>query len=115
MRSKFAECRVAGVDATHRGIGNGLKKKVPAIRYMKESLAPSQKDENCNWGVVKYHAMDLSPFGFPKRRDTAVVLGAGARRGADFVRSHSRCKPPLDVDFFNILRSSGLHDDPDVR
>lgn len=59
--------------------------------------------------------MDLSPFNFPRRREVAVLMGAGATRGAHFVTPATVCKPPLDTDFFSLLRSSGLSSDQDVR
>jgi hypothetical protein len=35
-------------------------------------------------------------------------VGAGATRGAHFVTPGTVCKPPLDADFFTLLRSSGV-------
>jgi hypothetical protein len=52
--------------------------------------------------------MDLKPFNFDRRREVAVVVGAGATRGAHFITPGTVCKPPLDGDFFQLLRSSGL-------
>jgi SIR2-like domain len=52
--------------------------------------------------------MDLTPFNFHHRRDVALIVGAGATRGAHFVAPGTICKPPLDGDFFQLLRSSGL-------
>jgi len=51
--------------------------------------------------------MDLSHFGFAKQRNTVVLLGAGATRGASFVKPFHTHKPPLDIDFFTQLRASG--------
>jgi hypothetical protein len=59
--------------------------------------------------------MDLSPFNLAKKPDVALIWGAGATRGASFVTRSSLCKPPLDVDFFQTLRSSSLSADDDVR
>jgi SIR2-like protein len=52
--------------------------------------------------------MDLAAFKYNRRRDVAIVLGAGATRGAHFVTPSAVSKPPLDRDFFTLLRSSGL-------
>jgi len=52
--------------------------------------------------------MDLTPFGFRRRRQSLVVLGAGASRGASFVTGGSLHQPPLDGDFFVQLRGSRL-------
>lgn len=41
-----------------------------------------------------------------KDRKTLVILGAGATRGASFVRSDTTVPPPLDADFFQILQMS---------
>jgi hypothetical protein len=57
--------------------------------------------------------VNLKPFGYEKRRDTLVVLGAGATRGASFVGSAGVLRPPLDTDFFTQLRASRLADDDD--
>lgn len=57
--------------------------------------------------------MDLSPFGFERRRDALVVLGAGATRGASCVRQASVLRPPLDADFFVQLRASALSGEDD--
>lgn len=59
--------------------------------------------------------MDLTPFGFSKRRDVAIVIGAGATRGASFTTPWTLQKPPLDVDFFRVLRSSPLASHPDAE
>lgn len=59
--------------------------------------------------------MDLTPFNFARRREVAVIVGAGATRGAHFVAPGTVCKPPLDGDFFTLLRSSGLTADSDVH
>jgi hypothetical protein len=42
-------------------------------------------------------------------------MGAGATRGASFVDSSTVARPPLDGDYFNLLRSSGLAGDQDIR
>jgi len=52
--------------------------------------------------------MDLSPFNFNHRREAALIIGAGSTRGAHFVTPGTVCKPPLDADFFALLRSSGI-------
>jgi hypothetical protein len=52
--------------------------------------------------------MDLSPFNFHHRREAVLIVGAGATRGAHFVDPGTVCKPPLDSDFFALLRSSGI-------
>lgn len=52
--------------------------------------------------------VDLRPLGFPGNRDTVVVLGAGATRGASFVPGVSLNKPPVDLDYFNQLRVSAI-------
>ncbi|MGH9894686.1 MAG: hypothetical protein ACREA0_22450, partial [bacterium] len=52
--------------------------------------------------------MDLTAFGFERRRDTVLILGAGATRGASFVRPWTLMRPPTDVDFFSLLRSSPI-------
>lgn len=59
--------------------------------------------------------MDLTPFNYNRRPSACVLLGAGASRGASFVRRHSLCVPPLDVDFFCVLRSSGLNERAEMR
>ncbi len=59
--------------------------------------------------------MDLSAFNYPKRREVAIIVGAGASRGAHFVTPATVCRPPLDTDFFSLLRTSGLGNDPDAR
>jgi hypothetical protein len=58
--------------------------------------------------------MDLAPFNFNRRREVGLVIGAGATRGAHFVTPGTVCKPPLDADFFTLLRPSGLVNN-DVR
>lgn len=52
--------------------------------------------------------MDLSPFGYGRRRNSVVILGAGATRGASFDGGASILQPPLDADFFAQLRASDL-------
>lgn len=48
--------------------------------------------------------MNLSNFGLSKKdRKTLVVLGAGASRGASFVKDPTAVLPPLDLDFFQQL------------
>jgi hypothetical protein len=44
---------------------------------------------------------------------TVYVFGAGATRGASFVRPTSPCKPPLDADFYTQLQriTNGKHQD----
>lgn len=59
--------------------------------------------------------MDLTPFGLPKRREAVIVLGAGATRGASFVKPESILKPPLDTDFFVQLRSCDVGQEPDSQ
>lgn len=59
--------------------------------------------------------MDLNPFNYAATRATAVVLGAGATRGASFVQGNSLCRPPLDIDFFQVLRSGGFTGIDDAR
>lgn len=59
--------------------------------------------------------MDLAAFNYPKRREVAVIVGAGASRGAHFVTPATVCRPPLDTDFFSLLRTSGLAGDPDAK
>ncbi len=59
--------------------------------------------------------MDLRPFNYHRRPAACVLLGAGASRGASFVEPHSLCVPPLDGDFFPVLRSSGLNERSEVR
>ena len=59
--------------------------------------------------------MDLSPFGYAKRREAVVLLGAGATRGASFVSASPVLKPPLDADFFVQLRASELGHDDDAQ
>ncbi|EQD72009.1 hypothetical protein B1B_04136, partial [mine drainage metagenome] len=45
--------------------------------------------------------MDLGYFGLSGNlRKTTVILGAGASRGAEFVKSQVGILPPLDLDFF---------------
>ena len=51
--------------------------------------------------------MDLSIWNGPKTRKTLVVLGAGASRGASFVRGAHKARPPLDLDFFSELQRLG--------
>jgi hypothetical protein len=41
-----------------------------------------------------------------KERNTLVILGAGATRGASFVKSDALLAPPLDADFFQVLQMS---------
>ena len=57
--------------------------------------------------------MDLSPFGYNRRRDALIVLGAGATRGASFVGASGVLRPPLDADFFIQLRASALAGEDD--
>jgi hypothetical protein len=57
--------------------------------------------------------MDLAPFGYAKRRDAVVILGAGASRGASFSGAESVLKPPLDTDFFTQLKASPVGQEPD--
>lgn len=57
--------------------------------------------------------VDLTPFGYEKRRDALILLGAGATRGASFVHAAQVHKPPLDGDFFVQLRASELGHEPD--
>lgn len=59
--------------------------------------------------------MDLTPFNFERRREVVVIVGAGATRGAHFVAPGTVCKPPVDADFFTLLRSSGMCHEPDVH
>ncbi|HWP33050.1 MAG TPA: hypothetical protein VNL97_04815 [Solirubrobacterales bacterium] len=59
--------------------------------------------------------MDLSPFGYAKRREAVVILGAGATRGASFESAAPVLKPPLDADFFLQLRASDLGHDDDAQ
>lgn len=49
--------------------------------------------------------MDLPALGL-RERNTLVILGAGATRGASFVRSEGHLFPPLDKDFFQTLQMS---------
>jgi hypothetical protein len=49
--------------------------------------------------------MKLSALGL-RERNTLVILGAGATRGASFVASDAHVAPPLDLDFFQILQMS---------
>lgn len=53
--------------------------------------------------------MDLSLWKGSEQRRTLVVLGAGASRGASFVRDafHYEARPPLDCDFFSELQRLG--------
>lgn len=51
-------------------------------------------------------AVDLHRLGYPGTRDTAVILGAGATRGASFVPAVGLHKPPIDLDYFTQLRVS---------
>lgn len=48
--------------------------------------------------------MDLGVWHGPGSRKTLVVLGAGASRGASFVRGAYGARPPLDLDFFSELQ-----------
>ena len=41
-----------------------------------------------------------------KERNTLVILGAGATRGAEFVDKDALVPPPLDNDFFQVLQMS---------
>jgi|GEM_PF-5616402 len=59
--------------------------------------------------------MDLSPFGFEKRREVVVILGAGATRGASFGSASPVVRPPLDADFFLQLRASELGTSEDAQ
>jgi hypothetical protein len=52
--------------------------------------------------------MDLGRFGYEKRREAVVILGAGATRGTSFGSASPVLKPPLDADFFLQLRASDL-------
>ena len=49
--------------------------------------------------------MKLPTLGLPER-NTLVILGAGATRGASFVESDAHVAPPLDLDFFQVLQMS---------
>ena len=55
--------------------------------------------------------MDLSPFGVELRRSAVIIMGAGATRGASFVKASSVIKPPLDADFFSALRLAAPTDE----
>ena len=57
----------------------------------------------------------MSYFNFPRRREVAVIVGAGASRGAHFVTPATVCRPPVDTDFFSLLRTSGLASDQDAK
>ena len=59
--------------------------------------------------------MRLDTFNFPRQRDSVVLLGAGATRGAHFIEPGALCCPPLDTDFFAQLRRSGLAPTGDAR
>lgn len=59
--------------------------------------------------------MDLSPFNYDASRNTVVVLGAGATRGADLDPVNAVVKPPMDLDFFDMLRSSSVGRTEDAR
>lgn len=59
--------------------------------------------------------MRLKAFGSDAIRKTVVILGAGATRGASFVRPWSPNRPPLDADYFQVLRNSDLNRDNRAR
>lgn len=50
--------------------------------------------------------MDVPALGL-RERNTLVILGAGATRGASFVDGDGHLVPPLDRDFFQTLQMSG--------
>jgi hypothetical protein len=50
-----------------------------------------------------------------KERNTLVILGAGATRGASFVKSDDLIAPPLDADFFQVLQMSATGRTPAGR
>ena len=63
--------------------------------------------------------MDFRVWNGPAPRKTLVVLGAGASRGASFVRdSRYEVRPPLDRDFFSemqrIKQASNVKEDVDA-
>jgi hypothetical protein len=58
-----------------------------------------------------FTGVDMSPFGYEKRREAVVILGAGATRGASFRSVSPVLRPPLDGDFFLQLRASDLAQD----
>jgi hypothetical protein len=59
--------------------------------------------------------MDLTTFNYERRPTACFLLGAGASRGGSFVQSHSLRLPPMDADFFSVLRSSGLNVRPETK
>ena len=58
--------------------------------------------------------MDIPSLGL-KERKTLVILGAGATRGASFVRPDTPVPPPLDQDFFQVLQLSASGRSPEGR
>lgn len=50
-------------------------------------------------------AVDIPSLGL-KDRKTLLILGAGATRGASFVKADAAVPPPLDLDFFQVLQLS---------
>ena len=50
-----------------------------------------------------------------KERNTLVILGAGATRGAAFVSGDALVLPPLDFDFFRVLQMSRTGRTPEGR
>jgi len=59
--------------------------------------------------------MDLSPFGFERRREAVVILGAGATRGVSYTSVSRVVRPPVDADFFAQLRASEIAQDLDAQ
>jgi hypothetical protein len=48
--------------------------------------------------------MNLKDFGVPGGKNkTLIILGAGASRGASFVKDITKVLPPLDIDFFQHI------------
>jgi hypothetical protein len=56
--------------------------------------------------------MNLSDFGVAGgKRKTLIILGAGASRGASFVRDVTSVLPPLDLDFFQQVSRMNSEND----
>lgn len=58
--------------------------------------------------------MEIPSLG-AKERNTLVILGAGATRGASFVQPDEVVPPPLDRDFFQVLQMSAAGRTPEGR
>jgi hypothetical protein len=77
---------------------------VRADQYAQEPSFGGSPCENPGTGVA-FFAMEIPSLG-ARDRNTLVILGAGATRGASFVHGDAVVQPPLDYGFFQVLQMS---------